>query len=411
MTPSTHLSRRRFLRFLVAPLLVAAWAAPAPCCSAAAEGRTLRVEPGTDYRPLVARLAPGDELVFLPGTHERPAQLRVEGTAEAPIVLRGQRDAEGNRPRLSFTGRGHNLWRLAGRHVVVRGLEFHATHAYGIRMDAAENVTIEDCVFRDCGGGDLSANSGPVDGLAIRGCLFAGGRATPLYIGNHDGRLAVQRFVFENNVIDGSRIETGVGYGIQLKLNVAGGVIRQNLVGGTRGPGIMVYGHDRADPELANRVEGNLVFGARQNAGIEVGGGPSIVRDNVVLACPGGGIRVSDYGGRGLMRLVEVSGNTVGLNDRFDLSLRGRFENVVFRNNLVLGGASRAVEATVPEAARGQGNRLAAPPADLKPAIERLGTRLAAFDPTLLDAHGPKAGPVEPADLARLLEALAGGSP
>lgn len=301
-----------------------------------AESGRYVVRPGEDYRPLLNRLEPGDELVFLPGEHEGAAILNLEGQPQRPITLRGHIDAEGQRPVVQFTGRGHNLWRLRGQHVVVRDLELHATHAYAIRVDRADHVRIENCVFRDCGGGDLSANSANVHALHIVNCTFTGSRRTPVYIGQHEGQLRITDFRFEGNRIDGRRIEGGIGYGIQLKLNVTGGLIRGNWIVGTRGPGIMVYGARQEDPEVANVVESNVVLAARNNPGIVVGGGPARVTGNLVIGNPQGGIAVIDYGGRDLLWGVQIRENTAVANGAFDLSLRGNVREGQFEDNRIL---------------------------------------------------------------------------
>ena len=304
-------------------------------CGAAArgQGRQYPVRPGDDYRPLLRRLQPGDELVFLPGVHERSTVLRLQGTPERPITVRGHFDPQGRRPRVQFTGRGHNLWRIEGRHLVIRDLELHAAHAYAIRVERAEHVRIENCIFRDCGGGDLSANQADVHALHVIRCLFTGGRRTPVYIGRHDGGLKVTDFRFEGNVIDGRQIEAGTGYGIQLKLNVTGSVIRGNWIEHARGPGIMVYGAADDNPELGNLVEGNVVTASRNSAAILVGGGPAQVRGNLVLGNPRGGLRIYDYGGRDLLHNIDVTANTAAGNGQFDLSFTGRLRNVRAERN------------------------------------------------------------------------------
>jgi len=190
------------------------------------------------------------------------------------------------------------------------------------------------CVFRECGGGDLSANSGNVAGLVVRNNRFIGSKRTPVYIGNHQGELSVSDFVFERNVIDGSQIEgSGIGYGIQLKMNVRGGVVRENYIYGTKGPGIMVYGSDGADPDDAQLVERNVVVGARGNPGIVVGGGPATVTGNVVLGNHSGGISVINYGGRGMLDHVRISDNVAAVNRSFDFSVRARGREFVASEN------------------------------------------------------------------------------
>jgi hypothetical protein len=312
---------------LAAPIAVGAPADERP-------PRVIEVAAGEDYRAKLAGLRPGDELRFLPGVHEAHAIVQVSGTPDHPITIRGVMDS-GERPELRFTGRGHNLWRIAGRHLRVKDLCFHATHAYGIRVERADDLTIENCIFRQCGGGDISANSAHVHGLRIVGCRFVGSPRTPVYVGNHQGKLNIAHFVFEGNVIDGRSIDGGIGYGIQLKLNVRGGVIRDNVITGTRGPGIMVYGVQDAAAEDASVIERNVVVGSRNNPGIAIGGGPALVRNNLVIGCRAGGIGVFDYGGRGRLMGIRIEENGAAMNMGGDLSIRGHLAASTLKANRI----------------------------------------------------------------------------
>lgn len=302
--------------------------------STSAKGKIWEVRPEEDYRAILRKLQPGDELVLHEGIYDGAAEIRVSGAAKAPIIIRGHGGGE-SRPILNWEGTSANLWQISGEHLLVRHLEFRPRHTYAIRIGRATGITIEDCVFRDCGGGDISANSAPVDGLRILRNQFLGSRRTPIYIGNHDGKLAITGFVFESNVIDGSQVngQDTIGYGIQLKLNVTGGVIRNNFIKNTKGPGIMVYGATNAVAEAANLVERNIVTGSRRNPGIVVGGGPSMVRDNLVVSCPSGGISIINYGGRNLLREIVVRGNTSLANEHFDFSFATPVQRTLIENN------------------------------------------------------------------------------
>ena len=340
-----------------------------------APGRIIEVAPGEDYRAALNRLQPGDELRLLPGVHEGHTVVRVSGEPGRPITIRGVIE-DGRRPELRFTGRGHNLWRIRGSHLRIRDLAFHATHAYAIRVDRADDITIENCLFRACGGGDISANTADVDGLRIIGCRFIESRRTPVYIGHHQGRLSIDNFRFEGNVIDGSRIEGGIGYGIQLKLNVRGGVIRDNFITATRGPGIMVYGAEDAGDEDANTIERNLVIGSRRNPGIAVGGGPAVVRHNIVLGGRAGGIAVFDYGGRGLLERISIDRNIAALNRGHDLSIRGRVRDLTVKANRIWtrpgGGAGGGIRGLSAAEAAEMDNRIEAAGEALSRAVEQL---------------------------------------
>ncbi len=384
------------------PAILAAMAVS--LCSAAArgQGRQVPVRPGDDYRAALARLQPGDELVFLPGVHERAAMLNVSGTAERPITLRGQVDAEGRRPVVQYTGKGNNLWRLTGRHVVIRDLELHCTNAYALRVDRADHVRIENCIFRDTGAGCISANTADVHALHVVRCYFTGSRQAPVYIGRHDGGLKVTDFRFEGNVVDGRQIATGSGYGIQLKLNVTGSVIRGNWFEQARGPGIMVYGATDDDPKLGNLVEGNVVVGSRTNAAILVGAGPATVRGNLALGNPHGGIRVYDYNSWDMLRNIDVMENTAAGNGRYDLSFTGRLRNVrAERNVAFVRPGSEGIRGPADVRA---GNLAAPVPAPLLAKIDALGK--AQLDPGRLAAAVeslPK-GPIDSKALAEWLD-------
>src|SRR5262249_37338413 len=73
-----------------------------------------------------------------------------------------------------------------------------------------------------------------------------------------------------------------------------------------------VYGSNRGDPPSV--VERNYVEGSQNDAGINVGGGPAIVRNNIVVGNAYNGIWAQDYGGRGLQQNVWIVHNTVLAN-------------------------------------------------------------------------------------------------
>ena len=113
----------------------------------------------------------------------------------------------------------------------------------------------------------------------------------------------------EGNFINGvDARDPEIGYGVQIKLNSVGQV-RDNVILNTKGPGIMVYGATR--PGGVSMIERNAVTGSRQSAAIVVGGGPAILRNNVVAEGTEGGIRLEDYGHRGLLRGIAIAHNTV----------------------------------------------------------------------------------------------------
>jgi hypothetical protein len=136
-----------------------------------------------------------------------------------------------------------------------------------------------------------------------------------MYFGCHDGLGCMHSdLVVEKNYIRGvSAAPSAIGYGMQVKLN-SSGVIRDNVVVDTKGPGIMVYGaHNLLTPTV---IERNFVQGSRTSSGIVIGGGPAIVRNNVAVWNAEAGIELQNYGNRGLLRRIVVSHNTVYGNSR-----------------------------------------------------------------------------------------------
>ncbi len=317
----------------------------------AESGTTIEVGPYDDYVTAINNLKPGDELVLHEGTYYGPFNINVSGTPDKPIIIRGFGQGE-KRPVLFYAGGTANLMEIYGNNLVLAYLEFRPpepdVHAIRIKPEqngVRSNILIENCVFRDCGGGSIDANiaNGVYEKIKIINNRFIGVKATPVYIGEHSGTARVDEFVFEGNFIEASQIDNKnvVGYGIELKLNVKGGIIRNNLIMNSQGPGIMVYGAKDAKPEDANIVEGNIVVGSRNSAGIVVGAGPSVVRNNIVLGCSGGGISALNYGGWNLFEHVTIEGNTVGLNTKSDFYVDEGYRNTSSfkaEDNLVIPG-------------------------------------------------------------------------
>lgn len=369
-------------------------------------GQRYTINPGEDYVSILSRLKPGDEMVFLPGIHERPAFLRLAGTAENRITIRGEMDSAGRRPVLLYAGTEHNLWRLEGRHVVIRDLELQAPSAYGLRVDRAEHILIENCVFKDCGDGGLSANTADVHALHVHRCRFSGIRKTPVYIGRHDGGLRITDFRFEGNIIDGRGTVVKGAYGIQLKKNVTRSLIRGNWIEKAQGPGIMVYGADGDDPQLGNLVERNVVVGSRNDAGILVGAGPARVRGNLVLGNPRGGIWVYDYNGWDMLRNIEVTENTVAGNGRFGCSFSGRLRQVHAERNAVY--AAPGTETIRGPADIRSGNSLSPAPAALLARIDLLVQKGISADRIVVVLRALPQGPIDAGTLAIWLDLISG---
>ncbi len=301
------------------------------------------VYPGDNYRAIYSQLKPGDHLVFHEGTYSGSAgTIPTSGTREKPIVIRGYGNGE-ERPVLFLESSGSNQLQVHAIHLVLDFMEFQSKFTYAIRIGASsagskfENITIKNCLFYESGGGDISANASvEYDSIHILNNYFIGPKKTPIYIGQHDGKAKVTNFLFKGNVIDGSQIfgDNIIGYGIQLKLNVTGGIIENNFISGTKGPGIMVYGAEDSSAVNANIIRNNIVVGSRNNPGIIAGGGPAIITDNITFGC-NGGISVQNYGGRNLLHNIILNNNTAVLDNNYGISM-GNMSAITSQNNIVI---------------------------------------------------------------------------
>lgn len=383
------------------------------------------VFPGQDYREFIPNLKPGDELILHEGVYEGALNIKVSGHPDNPIRIRGYGKGE-QRPVLLYEGDTANLWEIHGDFIEVSFLEFRpvsinvqAIRIGDIKREESRGIIIRDCIFRECGGECITANNSNINYQDIRilNNRFLGVQATSVYIGQHFGKSPVTGFIFEDNFIDGTRISRDniVGYGIELKLNVKGGIIRNNLIINTKGPGIMVYGAEDGIFSDANIVEGNIVVGSRNWAGIVAGAGPSILKNNVVLGCLTGGLLVYDYNGWGLMHDIIVSDNTCACSNNFDLAFRDMdsadtslqaLRNIAISKNDVI-GLENVNARDFP--GKSEGNRVFAATSQLEEMVEAAGEpdsygeRIGCMDRVWMEM---KKGPFDPEGLIGLLELL-----
>lgn len=292
-------------------IVVAAWLtgmAVAPSRVAARE-----IGPDANLCAEINSLSPGEELVLRPGEYQGPCAIHRGGKAGAPVTIRPA-DLE-QRPRVVYGGATTNVLEIRASHVRVRGLELGPTlpNVDAVRIFSGSDIAVEDCWFSKVGGIAVVANHTSVRGLAVRRNVILGSKATGMYFGCHDGTSCVVRdLVVEGNYIRGvTAPDPQIGYGLEVKLN-SSGIIRDNIIVDTKGPGIMVYGaHDLVAESL---VERNVAIGSRTSSGIVVGGGPAIVRNNVAASNAEAGIGIEDYKKRGLTRAIVIVNNTVYMN-------------------------------------------------------------------------------------------------
>ena len=308
--PARALARviRRYHGPMVSRLLVALAlvALALPTTATAAE---IQVKPGDDFCAAFNAAAPGDTVILAAGNHAGPCVLASGGLPGMPKTLRG---ADPNDSAvIVYGGQSSNVLDVLASDIVIADLTLGPSMANidAIKIKDGSRITIESCLFSQTGGIAIAANSKNSDGVQILDNRFIDLQATGIYLGCHDGMAscAATKVVVAGNLFDGVD-SSAVGYALEIKLD-SYGVVRDNVIHDTKGPGIEIYGS--VDLARVSVVERNLVIGSRTAGTLEIGGGPALVRNNIVVGGEVAGLSVYDYQNRGLVRAIQVVGNTV----------------------------------------------------------------------------------------------------
>jgi|GEM_PF-3438626 len=286
-----------------------------------------------EIRTALYALMPGDTLLFHEGTYGRIPAIHPNtgnnptnsGTVDNPITIKGFPGEE--RPYFNNTDNGQNLWEVKMKYVDISHMKFSSVTP-GLRLDGVEQIvkgiTVSDCVFTGINGTNISSNAAgnKISDIVIDGNTFLNVNYAVMYFGTHGNYPAGaptgttgDNIVVTNNFIEGSDMDVAgdfTGYGIELKLDVVNSVIERNLFINTKGPGAMVYGADNAD-SLPNQVNSNLSVGSRTEAGVNIGGGPSVAYNNIALGNQTRGVYIQNYGARDINRNITITNNTSGL--------------------------------------------------------------------------------------------------
>jgi hypothetical protein len=304
----------------------------------------LEIGPEADLCAALSQVQPGEELLLLPGEYRGGCVVRRGGIPGAPVVIRAA-DPD-RRPHLTRPGQAVNMLEIRASDITIRDLEFGPTvsGADGVRIIVGDRVTVQDCHFRQMGGIAVVANHTSVRGLTVRRNVITDSNATGMYFGCHDGvSCTIAGLQVEGNYIRGVRApDPEIGYGVEVKLNSAG-LIRDNIILDTKGPGIMVYGS--RDLLTASVVERNFVRGSRTSSGIVVGGGPVVARNNVSGWNAQAGIALENYGRRELLRGILLAHNTVYGNGEGGIMVpaQGLIDAAILNNAAHAGGGTPAL--------------------------------------------------------------------
>jgi len=337
--------------------------------TAAAE--RIRVTPDGNWRERLTGhgLKPGDELVLAPGTYSHRAKLELNhvGTAEKPIVIRGEKGAIIKRPDAR-----QNTLNLAGtQYLTIRDLEITGGSA-GIRIHnagerQAKFVTLEGLHIHHIGGVAITCNhaGNRYEGMRFRNnhIHHTSGHGEAFYLGGNEASAIFFNGVVEGNYIhdlNGDKISQGDG--IELKQGSYSNLVQRNVIVDTKYPGIIVYG-TRGKP--ANVIRKNWIIGSGDQ-GIQAASDAVIednfiafsrhdaihskphqgaipgrlqIRNNLVVLGKGGGHFLRVTGDKGLSGPIRATNNTVAkLHDGALLKIPAKLdievENTTLRASL-----------------------------------------------------------------------------
>jgi hypothetical protein len=326
------------------------------CATGPGGAAALEIGPDADLCGALSQLQPGDELVLQAGDYQGGCKVRQSGLPGRPIVIRSADPAEP--ARLTRSGDAVNMLEIHASDLVIRSLAFGptVTDADGVRIISGSRITVEDCRFSRMGGIAVAATHSSLQDLTVRHNVITDSTATAMYFGCHDGMACqIGGLVVEANYIRNVAAPPAeIGYGIEVKLNSAG-IIRDNVIVDTKGPGIMVYG--ARDLVTVSVVERNFVRGSRTSSGIVVAGGPAVVRNNVSGWNFEAGIGLENYKHRGLLRAITLAHNTVYANREGGIMVPGVTSvDVAILNNAASGRAGTPALPTLRPGIRLVGN-------------------------------------------------------
>jgi len=254
------------------------------------------------------------------------------------IIIRA---ADGARVHFHRPDASQNIWDVDLQHVVIRGLTFSGGSA-GLRVEAATNLTIEECEIFDTADVALRMNdTGETyeDVQILRNHIHdTAGTGEGMYLGcNNDGCRLANALIAGNYVHHTDAGDVSQGDGIELKHGSYGCVIRDNVIHDTNYPCILGYGTNGNG--AANLVEGNVMW-ACGNHGIQWAADATI-QNNIILGANSNGIASQFHQDASPSNLTIVH-NTVLAPNNDALSIRGATGAVTVANNALYAMSGRA---------------------------------------------------------------------
>lgn len=286
---------------------------------------------GASLVKAVEALQPGDRLEIAAGTYsiERMWDLRLRGSAEAPIWIVAAKDAQVIITRPDDKQNVINIGQSGPvDYLCVRGIEFTGG-SHGMRIGHCNELWIDQCHIHHTGAVCLSANSADSSHIFLtRNHLHHGsGHGEGMYLGGNNASYIMSESVIALNHIHdcgGSQ-----GDGIEVKQGSWGNLIAENHVHDTQYPCITVYG---TAGKPVNIIERNLCY--RSGDHVMQVQGEAIVRNNVLVSGKSSGFGSTDHQGK-TTNLQVIHNTIVNTGHAFSGGSWNAREGMILANNII----------------------------------------------------------------------------
>jgi MYXO-CTERM domain-containing protein len=300
------------------------------------------VGPGDDVEAAINAAQPGDEIVLAGGEYMLTElfSVTIAGTEAQPIIIRA---ADGEQPHLHRPNADQNIIDIASASwAEIRGIEFSGGSA-GIRISAADHLTIEDCEIHDTNDVALRANDGGVtyESLHIvhNHIHDTNNTGEGMYLGCNTDACRVANSVIERNWVHHTNQATvEQGDGIELKEGSHDNVIRDNVIHDTNYPCILTY--SAVGNGGANVIERNVMWNCGDH-GIQ-SAADAVIRNNIILSANSSGIAMQMHDSGSPQNLM-VTHNTILKAAGDAIALRNAVGEVIIANNAVYAQAGSAI--------------------------------------------------------------------
>lgn len=307
-----------------------------------AAAAVVNVAPGDDVEAAINAAQPGDEIVLADGEYVLADRfgITIAGTEGAPIIIRA---ADGASPLLHRPNADQNIVDIdAATWAEIRGIRFQGGSA-GIRISAADHLTISDCEIFGTNDVALRANDGGAmyESLHIVGNHIHDTNNTGegMYLGCNENACQVANSVIERNwVHHTNQASVSQGDGIELKEGSHDNVIRDNVIHDTNYPCILTYG--TVGNGGANVIERNVMWNCGDH-GIQ-SAADAVIRNNIILSSNASGIAMQMHQS-GSPANLQVTHNTILKATGDAIALRNAVGDVVIANNAVYAQAGAAI--------------------------------------------------------------------